>query len=44
MRNDEDQTSFSGNNGEAVALKSVHVQGSLDRLMLRVQSRQNYRN
>ena len=44
MRNDEDQASFSGTNGESVALKSVHVQGSLDGLMLRVQSRQTYRN
>jgi Ca-activated chloride channel family protein len=44
MRNNEDHASFSGTSGEAVALRSVHVQGSLDGLMLRVQSRQTYRN
>ena len=44
MSNDNRQASFSGTDGEAVALKSVHVQGNLDGLMLRVQARQTYRN
>lgn len=44
MSNDNRQASFAGTDGEAVALKSVHVQGSLDGLMLRVQARQTYRN
>lgn len=44
MSNDNRQARFSGTDGEAVALKSLHVQGNLDGLMLRVQARQTYRN
>ena len=44
MSNDNRQASFSGTDGEAVALKSLHVQGNLDGLMLRVHARQTYRN
>ena len=44
MSNDNRQASFAGTDGEAMALKSVHVQGNLDGLMLRVQARQTYRN
>ena len=44
MSNDQRQASFSGTDGESVALKSIHVQGNLDGLMLRVKARQSYRN
>jgi len=43
--NSETKTStFTGTDGETVALKSVHVDGRLDGLMLAVKVRQNYRN
>lgn len=37
-------SSFVGKGGQTVALKSVHIDGRLDGLMLSVKVRQNYRN
>lgn len=44
MRNDENQSGFVGAYGETPALKSVHVEGRLEGLMLHMSVRQKYRN
>lgn len=44
MSNDNESTRFAGQDGRSVALKSVHIEGHLDGLMLRVHARQSYRN
>ena len=44
MSNDTTGTRLMGRDGATVALKSVHVEGILEGLMLRVKVRQCYRN
>jgi len=44
MKVKEQACSLAGKRGEAVSLKSVHVDGRLDGLMLHVKVRQSYRN
>ena len=44
MKVEEQACSLVGKRGEAVSLKSVHVDGRLDGLMLQVKVRQSYRN
>ena len=44
MKAKEQACSLAGKRGEAVSLKSVHVDGRLDGLMLQVKVRQSYRN
>ena len=44
MKVKEQACSLAGKRGETVSLKSVHVDGRLDGLMLRVKVRQSYRN
>ena len=44
MNNETKPSTFVGSNGQTVALKSVHIDGRLDGLMLAVKVRQSYRN
>lgn len=44
MNKKEDACTFVGKGGETISLKSVHVEGRLDGLMLHVKVRQSYRN
>ena len=44
MKVKEQACSLAGKRGETVSLKSVHVDGRLDGLMLHVKVRQSYRN
>lgn len=44
MNNQAKPSTFVGSNGQTVALKSVHIDGRLDGLMLVVKVLQSYRN